>query len=97
MNISELDKQTKQAIQQLLLGLTTKEETNEYIKDESDGQLKLIKQRIKTNTIPPSVDIIKLLINNQSLETDYSNLSNEQLLEEKQKLLKQLKEEDDDS
>lgn len=97
MNISELDKQTKQAIQQLLLGLTTKEETNEYIKDESDGQLKLIKQRIKTNTIPPSVDIIKLLINKQSLETDYSNLSNEQLLEEKQKLLKQLKEEDDDS
>ena len=77
--------------------MVTKEEVKEYVLDEETGKMKLIKQKIKKNTVPPNTDIIKLLYTQQKLEDNYESLSDEELRQEKQKLLSQLKEEDDDS
>lgn len=97
MDIDSLNEKTIKAIKQLLTGLVTKEEINEYQLDDENGQMKLIKQRVKINSIPPNADIIKLLFNKQEKTEDYQNYTDEELLKEKQKLLNQLKEEDDDS
>ncbi len=97
MDIDSLNEKTIKAIKQLLAGLVTKEEINEYQVDDKSGQMKLIKQRVKINSIPPNADIIKLLLNKQGRSEDYENYTDEELLEEKQKLLNQLKEEENDS
>ena len=97
MNIDRFDKKTKEAITSLISGLVTKEEINEYVFDEDDKKMKLVKQRVKTNTVPPSIDIIKLLFLKGNNENDYSSYSNEELELEKKKLLEQLKEREDDS
>ena len=86
-----------QAIKKLVSGIVTKEETSEYVYDEQTGKMKLVKQKIKKNTIPPNTDIIKLLYNQQTKESDYENFSDAELKQEKQKLIKQLKEKEDDS
>jgi len=69
----------------------------EYVLDEETGKMKLVKQKVKKNTIPPNTDIIKLIYNQQQKEENYEALTDEQLKQEKQKLLTQLKEEGDDS
>ena len=97
MNIDSFDKKTKEAIISLVSGLTTKEEINEYVFDEDDKKMKLVKQKIKTNTLPPNTDIIKFLFLKRDSENDFSGYTNEELEMEKQKLLKQLKEKEDDS
>lgn len=52
-----------------------------------------MKQKINEKTLPPNVDLLKLiyphLIENK---TDYEKLSDEDLEQEKQRLLKELKE-----
>ena len=97
MNIESLDKKTIEAIKKLITGLTTTEEVNEYQLDEEKGKMILVKQKIKTNQLPPNIDIIKLLFNKQAGEEDYSNYTEEELLKEKEILINQLKEEEDAS
>ena len=97
MNIDRFDKKTKEAITSLVSGLVTKEEVNEYVFDDDEKKMKLVKQKVKTNTSPPSIDIIKLLFLKGDNENDYSSYSNEELELEKKKLQKQLKESEDDS
>ena len=58
----------------------------------------MVKQKVLEKTIPPNTDIIKILLSQMGEEKmDYSEYSDEQLLKEKERLLKQLKEENDDN
>lgn len=54
-----------------------------------DGELKLVKRKVTKRDIPPDIKAVKLLLDGKE------ELSDEELEEEKQKLLKMLKENDD--
>ncbi len=58
--------------------------------------MKLIKQKINEKNLPPNPDIIKLIFAKTEVQ-DYENLSDEELLKERERLLKILQEEEDDS
>lgn len=81
----------KEAILRVALGYSLEEVTEEY--DAKDGDLRLIKRKETRKDIPPDLKAVKLLLEEG---TDYSALSDEDLEREKQRLLKQLKEEEDE-
>lgn len=81
------EEQIKKAILKVALGYSLEEVTEEY--GVEDGELKLIKRKETKKDIPPDLKAVKLLLE----ERDYSVLTDEELEEEKQRLLKQLKEE----
>ena len=59
--------------------------------------MKLIKQKKVEKNIPPNTDIIKLIYQKAEDKTDYNQMSDEELEQTKQRLLKQLKEKTNDS
>ena len=78
----------REAILKVALGYSVGEVTEEY--DARDGELKLIKRKETHKDIPPDLKAVKLLLEDG---TDYSALSDEELEEEKKRLLQQLKDE----
>ena len=81
------EQEIKEAIMKVALGYSLEEVTEEY--GVEDGQLKLVKRKETKKDIPPDLKAVKLLMEDK----DYSVLSDEELENEKQKLLKKLKEE----
>lgn len=74
-------------------GLTTKETITEYVLDEETGKMKLVKQKINEKSLPPNVDLLKLIYPHMvNAKTDYEKLTDEELEREKQRLLIELKE-----
>ena len=74
-------------------GLTTREVITEYAVDDETGNLKIVKQKVSEKNLPPNVDLLKLIYPHLIEEkTDYNKLTDEELEEEKQRLLKELKE-----
>lgn len=93
-----LDATTMKAIQQCVAGLTLQETTSEYVLDDETGEMKLVKQKKIEKSIPPNTDIIKLIYSNLGEQKlDYEKLTDEELEQTKQKLLKELKEKSIDS
>ncbi len=81
------------AVKSCIKGITTKEIVTEYAIDEESGKLKIVKQKISEKNLPPNIDLLKLMypyIIEDKI--DYNKLTDEELEEEKQRLLKQLKE-----
>ena len=78
----------KDAILKVALGYSLEEVTEEY--GVEDGELKLVKRKETKKDVPPDLKAVKLLMEDK----DYSVLSDEELEQEKQKLLKRLKEEE---
>ena len=64
-------------------GLSASETVEEFTMDDS-GELKLVKKKITKRDIPPDIKAVKLLIDERGEPTD------EELAEEKSKLLKLL-------
>lgn len=88
-----LNLETFKALKTLISGLTTKETTTEYSVDDETGKLKIVKQKINEKSLPPNVDILKLVYNHlMDYRVDYDKLSDEELEKEKERLLKELKE-----
>ena len=83
------DERVKKAILKVALGYSLEEVTEEY--GVEDGELKLVKRRETKKDVPPDLKAVKLLLE----EKAYSALSDEELEEEKRRLLAQLKEEED--
>lgn len=79
--------QIRKAIMKVALGCSVEEVTEEY--GVEDGELKLVKRRETRKDIPPDLKAVKLLMDGK----DYSSLSDEELEEEKMRLLSRLKEE----
>lgn len=77
------------------MGLTTKEVTTEYCLDEETNTLKVVKQKVQEKSLPPNIDIIKLVYQHlMENKQDYNKLTDEELEEEKQRLLKELRREE---
>ena len=59
------------------MGLTTKEVTTEYCLDEETNTLKVVKQKVQEKSLPPNIDIIKLVYQHVvENKQDYNKLSN---------------------
>lgn len=87
------DKDTLKALKTTITGLSTKEVITEYVLDEETGKMKIVKQKINEKSLPPNIDILKLIYQHLVEEkTDYEQLSDKDLEKEKQRLLKELKE-----
>ena len=97
MKTQNIDEKTINFLKQCITGTTAKETSNEYVLDEETGQMKLIKQKVNEKFMPPNADIIKLFYHHFYGENlDYEKLTDEELILEKQRLLKQLEEEERD-
>ena len=71
------------------------EYTVKYVLDEESGKMKLVKQKVSEKSLPPNVDLLKLIYPHFiEKENYYDRLSDEELEKEKQRLLKELKEKD---
>ena len=88
-----IDSTTLKAIKQCVTGLTLHETTSEYVLDDESGKMKLVKQKKVEKNIPPNTDIIKLLYQKNDQAVEYEKFTDEELENTKQRLLKQLKEE----
>lgn len=98
MKTEIFDDQTLKALKQCITGLTTKEVITEYAVDDETGKLKVLKQKVNEKNVPPNTDIIKLIYQHYTeSQLDYNKLSDEELEQEKQRLLLQLKGENNDS
>lgn len=84
------EKNVKKALQKCAVGFVTGEVVEEF--EMRDGELTLVKKKVTRRSVPPDLKAVKLCLDEGSL----SNLSDEQLKEEKERLIKMLKEDDFD-
>lgn len=59
--------------------------------------MKLVKKKVNEKALPPNVDLLKMLFQQQDIIDEYEEMSDEELEQEKQRLLNELKEKNDDS
>lgn len=89
------NKKINKALIKRALGYASKEVVEEFT--QSDGDLVLTKRKITKKNVPPDMSAVKILLTMYSDDSsDFSNMSDEELIQERDKLLKMLKEEDDD-
>lgn len=69
--------------------------------DNKTNEMKLVKKKVNEKTLPPNVDLIKIIFqqirDEQNKELDYDKLTDEELEKERVRLLKELKEMENDS
>ena len=85
--MDEKDKKLKTALKKRALGYNSTEVTEEYVED-GEGGVKLVKRKVVKKNVPPDVSAAKLLIEIEGVD-DITKLSDEELEEEKQRLLKE--------
>ena len=81
----------KDALVKKALGYDCTEVVEEYVSGD-EGEIRLTKKKVTKKNVPPDITAIKLLIDQNEQPID--QMSDEQLEEEKQRLLKLLKEYD---
>ena len=87
-----MDEKTRQKIEKALVKRAIGYDTMETIEEFSEGEdeMRLTKRKVTTKSVPPDISAAKLLFDMQSSGEDISELSDKQLEEEKQRLLKLL-------
>lgn len=84
-----------------MLGSATTETTCEYVLDSETNEMKLVKKKVNEKSLPPNIDLIKMIFQqikeDDEKKYDYDKMTDEQLEQEKQRLLKELKEMKNDS
>jgi sulfur relay (sulfurtransferase) DsrF/TusC family protein len=80
------DERIREALQRCATGFDTSEVVEEFAIE--DGVLKLVKRKVTKRDIPPDMKAMKMLIEGEGVD----ELSDEELQEEKRRLLKLLKE-----
>lgn len=76
----------KSALIKKALGYDYKEIVEEYVSSD-EGEVKLAKKKVTKKNVPPDITALKLLLDSQ---TPISQMSDEQLEQEKKRLLKLL-------
>lgn len=85
-NKTVLEKDFKTALIKKAMGYDVKEVVEEYVSDDN-GDVKLTKKKVTKKNVPPDIGAIKMLMENG---TKLNEMSDEELEEEKQRLLKLL-------
>ncbi len=81
-----MEEEVVNALKKCAVGFGTSEVVEEF--GVQDGELVLVKKKVTKRDIPPDIKAVKMLME----ESDCGGLSDEQLEEERQKLLKLLNE-----
>ncbi len=81
--------QFKDALIKKALGYDATEVVEEYSTDEQ-GEVKLVKKKVTTKNVPPDISALKILLDDGN-EVPLTDLTDEQLESEKQRLLNLLK------
>lgn len=90
----KLEKEVFEALYKKAIGYDCDEEVFEYV--VTDGENKLIRKKVTRKHVPPDIPSAKLLLERISTGESFSDLSDEDLEKEKQRLLKILKEAEND-
>ena len=89
ITINQLSSDIKDALMKKALGYEVLEISEEY--GIVGDKLQVIKKKVNTKTYPPDLDAIEIALNDGSdNENIYSNYTDEELLEEKEHLVKLL-------
>jgi len=81
-----------EALLKKAVGYSVDEVVSEYVNEEETGQVKLIKKKVTTKHIPPDSTATKTLLEffYSQNTSDFRNMSDAELQEEKERLLKML-------
>ena len=91
------DEILKKSLLKKAKGFVLEEIVEEYSKDDENKKMVLSKKKVTTKEVPPDTASIKFLIEYEALDKDrFSNMTDEELKLEKERLLKLLKEEKDE-
>lgn len=94
-NKENYNKKINKALIKRALGYSSKEVVEEFA--QNDGNMVLTKRKVTKKNIPPDMTAVKILLTMYTDENmDFSNMTDEELILERDKLLKMLKEENDD-
>lgn len=90
------EEKIKKALLKKALGYQTNEVVEEYVLDE-EGNAKLSKKKVTRKHVSPDIAAMRVLLEryHSDLADEIRNMSDEELLAERSRLLKMLKEEDD--
>lgn len=80
------EKKLKTALLKKALGYEAKEVIEEYVSD--DGEIRLSKKKVTKKNVPPDITAIKLLLGEK---TPLTEMSDEELLKERERLIGLLK------
>ncbi len=94
MKKNKLDVEIEKALAKKAMGYNLDEVVEEYTIDEG-GKEKLIKKKVTKKYVPPDLSSAKVLLE-KFQGNEISTMSKEELLKERQRLLKQLKEFEED-
>lgn len=92
----EEEEKIRRALLKKALGYQTNEVVEEYVLDD-EGNARLSKKKVTKKHISPDISAMRVLLERYytDIADDIRNMTDEQLLAERDRLLKQLKEEDD--
>ncbi len=93
MNSNE---EIENALKKRALGYESNEVTEEYVTLD-DGAVKLVKRKVVSKSVPPDISAVKILMELTKFNDNLSTLSDDELEREKQRLLKLLAEEENES
>lgn len=85
------EEEIRQALLKKAIGFESDEIVEEYTADEN-GNAILSKRKITKKFNPPDINALRFLLEQSSLEDDFSKMTDEELLKEKERLLQLLKE-----
>ena len=87
LNNQETD--LSQVLLKKAMGYTIKETVDEFV--VTDDEMKLAKRKVSLKYYPPDLSAIELVLKQNNQENEFANLTDQQLEQEKQKLIQKLK------
>ncbi len=87
---SSTKKKIAQALVKKAIGFDCVETVEEF--SESEGEMRLSKRKVTTKTVPPDVSAAKLLMEMQTEDKEITDMTDEELEKERQRLIKILEE-----
>ena len=85
------DNELEQALKKCAVGFETGETVEEFA--VQDGEFRLVKRKVTRRDIPPDIKAVKMLLDGES---EVGGMSDEELEERRNRLIKMLKEEIDE-
>ena len=88
----DIDKQLCDAVMSKANGCEAREVIEEYALDEQTENIKLVKKKITTKYLPPDISAVKMYLGMTQLGSElYDQMTDDELLAEKNRLLNILK------
>jgi hypothetical protein len=88
--MENIDDSLKKALYKKAVGYSEDEITEEWGNDEN-GKLVLLKKKVTKKVYPPDDSAVKTYLDSYNDKKDYESMSDEELLKEQKRLLKELK------